>query len=73
MSERQVPPAKVEDLYQARSGNNWSINRPTAGLRAEKELPRGEASLQLHSFATPNGKRVSILLEEFGVANDAGQ
>lgn len=71
MSEKWVPPAKIEDLYQAVSGNKWSINRPTAGPRAEKDLPRGEAALQLYSLATPNGKKVSILLEELGVAYDA--
>ena len=41
-----------------------SINRPTAGPRFERDLPRGEHPLQLYSQATPNGQKVTILLEE---------
>lgn len=41
-----------------------SINRPTAGTRFDKALPKGEHDLQLYSLATPNGQKVSILLEE---------
>lgn len=48
-----------------------SINAPTAGARAEKALPRGKHPYQLHSLATPNGVKVTILLEELGVEYDA--
>ncbi len=41
-----------------------SINRPTAGPRYEEELPVGEHPLQLYSLATPNGQKVTIMLEE---------
>lgn len=41
-----------------------SINRPTAGPRTEKALPVGKHPLQLYSLATPNGQKVTILLEE---------
>ena len=40
------------------------MNRPTAGKRSEKELPVGEHELQLYSLGTPNGQKVTILLEE---------
>jgi len=40
------------------------MNRPTAGSRVEKELPRGKHPIQLYSMATPNGQKVTILLEE---------
>ena len=41
-----------------------NINRPVSGATHEKELPRGEHPLQLYSLATPNGVKVTILLEE---------
>tara|TARA_B100000749_G_scaffold280223_1_gene275482 strand:- start:192082 stop:192906 length:825 start_codon:yes stop_codon:yes gene_type:complete len=41
-----------------------SINRPTAGAREEKALPRGEHPFQLYSLATPNGVKVTIMFEE---------
>jgi GST-like protein len=67
-----TPPASIEDLYAASAGNKWSsINKPSSGAREEKELPDGPAALQLHSLFTPNGQKVSILLEELGVEYDA--
>lgn len=45
-------------------GRFASINRPVSGPTHEKELPRGEHSLQLYSLATPNGVKVTVLLEE---------
>ena len=48
-----------------------SINRPTAGATTKEELPRGEHPLQLYSLATPNGQKVTIMLEELGVEYDA--
>jgi len=70
--ESWVPPPKIEDLYAAANGSQMSsINRPTAGPRQQKDLPVGKESLQLYSLATPNGKKVSILLEELGVPYDA--
>ena len=47
------------------NGGEWaSINRPTAGARQEQELPVGKHPLQLYSLATPNGQKVTIMLEE---------
>ncbi|MCY9802109.1 glutathione-dependent disulfide-bond oxidoreductase [Vibrio scophthalmi] len=57
-------PAKVwtED---SNTGGTWaSINRPTSGARHEQELPVGEHALQLYSMGTPNGQKVTIMLEE---------
>jgi GST-like protein len=46
-------------------GGTWGkINRPVAGATHDKELPVGEHPLQLYSLATPNGVKVTVLLEE---------
>lgn len=58
-----VPP-KVW-TWDAESGGRFSkINRPTAGAQQEKELPVGEHPLQLYSLGTPNGVKVTVMLEE---------
>ncbi|PXF64602.1 glutathione-dependent disulfide-bond oxidoreductase [Kangiella spongicola] len=47
------------------NGGEWaSINRPTAGARHEQTLPKGKHPFQLYSLATPNGQKVTIMLEE---------
>jgi len=47
------------------SGGTWAkINRPIAGATHDKELPVGKHPLQLYSLATPNGVKVTVLLEE---------
>lgn len=74
MSEEQKwnPPEKIEELFAATAGNKFaSINSPVAGARVEKDLPVGEASVQLYSLGTPNGQKVSILFEELGIDYDA--
>ncbi|ASJ72629.1 glutathione-dependent disulfide-bond oxidoreductase [Granulosicoccus antarcticus] len=51
--------------WDAASGGKWaSINRPIAGPTQDKELPIGKHPLQLYSMATPNGVKVTIMLEE---------
>lgn len=45
-------------------GKFGGVNRPTAGAREQKKLPRGKHPLQLYSMGTPNGQKVTILLEE---------
>lgn len=52
-------------------GAMGAMNRPTAGARSEEPLPKGEHPLQLYSLGTPNGQKVTILLEELGVEYDA--
>ena len=65
MSEEDTytPPAVWQ--WDAESGGTWaSINRPIAGATHEKELPVGKHPLQLYSLATPNGVKVTVMLEE---------
>ncbi|MEM6903512.1 MAG: glutathione-dependent disulfide-bond oxidoreductase [Pseudomonadota bacterium] len=51
--------------YDAENGGKFAnINRPTAGAREDKELPVGDHPLQLYSLGTPNGVKVTIMLEE---------
>ena len=59
--------------WDAESGGKWaSINRPISGATREAELPRGKHPLQLYSLATPNGQKVTILLEELLEAGVTG-
>jgi GST-like protein len=58
-----IPP-KVWTWTKANGGRYASINRPIAGATHEQELPTGRHPLQLYSLATPNGVKVTILLEE---------
>lgn len=63
MSEKYTPP-KVW-VNDAKGGNKWAnINSPESGARHEQELPVGQHPLQLYSLGTPNGQKVTILLEE---------
>jgi len=58
-----VPPKVWK--WDAESGGRFAnINRPIAGPTHEKELPVGKHPLQLYSLATPNGVKVTVLLEE---------
>ena len=51
--------------WDTENGGNWSkINRPIAGATHDKDLPVGKHPLQLYSLATPNGVKVTIMLEE---------
>jgi GST-like protein len=75
MSEDYVPP-QVWKWEQPSGGTFSSINRPIAGPTHDKDLPVGQHPLQLYSLATPNGVKVTILLEELieaghGVEYDA--
>ncbi|MCX4194624.1 glutathione-dependent disulfide-bond oxidoreductase [Methylobacterium organophilum] len=58
-----VPP-KVWTWDQASGGRFANINRPVAGPTHDKELPIGKHPLQLYSLGTPNGVKVTIMLEE---------
>lgn len=57
-------PPKVWQWDKESGGRFANINRPTAGATHEKELPVGKHALQLYSLATPNGVKVTVLLEE---------
>ncbi len=51
--------------WDAENGGEWaSINRPIAGATHDKDLPVGTHPLQLYSLGTPNGQKVTIMLEE---------
>ena len=57
-------PPKVWTWDSESGGRFANINRPVAGATHDKDLPRGEHDLQLYSLATPNGVKVTLLLEE---------
>ena len=64
MSDSTYIPPRVW-TWEAPSGGSFaSINRPVAGATHERKLPVGEHPLQLYSLATPNGVKVTIMLEE---------
>src|SRR5271163_4054853 len=62
-SSEYVPP-KVWTWDKPSGGHFANINRPVAGSTHEKELPIGLHPLQLYSLATPNGVKVTVMLEE---------
>ena len=57
-------PPKVWSWNQANGGRFANINRPVAGATHDKDLPLGRHPLQLYSLATPNGVKVTVMLEE---------
>ena len=62
-SKNYTPPKKWQ--WNNNSGGKWaSINRPISGATHQHSLPKGKHPLQLHSLATPNGVKVTIMLEE---------
>jgi GST-like protein len=65
-------PPKVWIWDEKNGGTFASINRPTAGARHEKTLPIGRHPLQLYSLGTPNGVKVTIMLEELLAAGHSG-
>jgi GST-like protein len=62
--DQEYTPPKVWVWNKPNGGQFASINRPTAGPTHEQELPVGKHPLQLYSLATPNGQKVTIMLEE---------
>jgi GSH-dependent disulfide-bond oxidoreductase len=62
--ESTYTPPKVWIWNKGSGGQFASINRPIAGPTHDKELPVGRHPLQLYSLATPNGQKVTIMLEE---------
>lgn len=65
-------PPTVWTWNKANGGRFANINRPIAGATHEQDLPRGQHPLQLYSLATPNGVKVTIMLEELLAAGHAG-
>jgi GSH-dependent disulfide-bond oxidoreductase len=65
-------PPKVWTWNKPNGGHFASINRPVAGPTHEQPLPRGKHPLQLYSLATPNGVKVTVMLEELLALGHAG-
>ena len=68
----EYTPPKVWTWEKPNGGQFANVNRPTAGSREEKELPVGRHPLQLYSMGTPNGVKVTIMLEELLVLGHIG-
>ena len=64
MSDPTYTPPKVWQWEPGNGGKFANINRPVAGATHDKHLPVGKHPLQLYSLATPNGVKVTVMLEE---------
>lgn len=62
INDPYIPPTVWK--YENSNGSKMTMNRPTAGARTESKLPVGTHPIQLYSLATPNGQKVTIMLEE---------
>jgi GST-like protein len=71
MPTEYVPPA-VWTWNKESGGRFAAINRPISGAMRDAELPIGKHPFQLYSLATPNGQKVTIMLEELLAAGHAG-
>ena len=71
-STTEYTPPKVWEWNKANGGRFANINRPIAGATHEKELPVGKHPMQLYSLGTPNGQKVTILLEELLALGHSG-
>jgi GST-like protein len=73
MSESaEYTPPKVWTWSKPSGGHFASINRPISGATHDKELPVGKHPLQLYSLGTPNGVKVTVMLEELLAAGHTG-
>jgi GST-like protein len=72
MTDAPYSPPKVWSWNKENGGKFASTNRPIAGPTHDKELPVGKHPLQLYSLATPNGQKVTIMLEELLAAGHSG-
>jgi len=70
--ETAYTPPKVWTWVRQSEGQFANINRPIAGATHDKELPVGRHPLQLYSLATPNGVKVTVMLEELLALGHAG-
>jgi GSH-dependent disulfide-bond oxidoreductase len=72
MTETTYTPPKIWTWNKENGGKFANINRPISGATHEKDLPVGKHSLQLYSQGTPNGVKVTVMLEELLAAGHAG-
>lgn len=68
----EYTPPKIWTWDQASGGKFANINRPIAGATHDKDRPVGEHPFQLYSLATPNGVKVTVMLEELLEAGHSG-
>src|ERR1700684_3029836 len=71
-SSSEYTPPKVWTWSQPSGGQFANINRPIAGPTHDKESPVGRHPLQLYSLGTPNGVKVTIMLEELLALGHSG-
>ena len=64
MSDAEYVPPKIWTWNRDNGGRFANINRPIAGPTQEKDLPVGRHPMQLYSLGTPNGVKVTVMLEE---------
>src|SRR5690606_11654725 len=72
MEDSSYTPPRVWKWEKESGGQFGKINRPVAGPTHERELPVGRHPLQLYSQGTPNGNKVTILLEELLALGHSG-
>ena len=72
MTDQPYTPPKVWTWDKENGGRFANINRPIAGATHEAALPVGRHPLQLYSLATPNGVKVTVMLEELLALGHAG-
>ena len=70
MTDEYVPPTVW--VNKPATGRFANINRPIAGATHDKELPVGKHPMQLYSLGTPNGQKVTVMLEELLALGHAG-
>jgi GST-like protein len=72
MSNSEYAPPKVWTWNKPNGGKFANVNRPISGPTHDKELPVGRHPLQLYSQATPNGQKITIMLEELLALGHSG-
>ena len=72
MNDSDYTPPKVW-TWDSESGGTWAgVNRPIAGPTHQQELPVGDQPIQLYSLGTPNGIKITVMLEELLASDDTG-
>ena len=72
MSDAEYVPPKIWTWNRENGGRFANINRPIAGPTQEKDLPVGRHPMQLYSLGTPNGVKVTVMLEELLALGHSG-
>ncbi|MEK9719873.1 MAG: glutathione-dependent disulfide-bond oxidoreductase [Quisquiliibacterium sp.] len=70
--DKQYTPPRIWEWKQPSGGRFASINRPVSGATHDKDLPIGKHPLQLYSLGTPNGVKVTVMLEELLALGHSG-